>query len=86
MFGPFSVGNGLSGRYPHQNDGIEIADENMTLIADMGHIWPIFGRIGHMNLKLAIFGLNSLSENGSKYQKSEMLKIYVKIIMTNLNL
>ena len=66
---------GLSGCYPHKNDGTEIADENMTPIADIGHIWLISDRFGHMNLKLAIFGLNSLSENGSKYQKSQILII-----------
>ena len=67
---------GLSGCYPHQNDGTEIADEDMTLIADIGHIRLISDRFGHMNLKLAIFGLNSLSDFGSKYQKSEMSKIF----------
>ena len=66
---------GLSGCYPHQNDGTGIADEDMTPIADIGHIRLISDRFGHMNLKLAIFGLNSLSDFGSKYQKSEILKI-----------
>ena len=48
----------------------------MTPIADIGHNWLISDRFGHMNLKLAIFGLNSLSDFGSKYQKSEMSKIF----------
>ena len=53
----------------------EVADANVTLIAHIGHIGLISYRFCHMNLKLAIFGLNSLSENGSKYQKSQILII-----------
>ena len=67
------MGIGAIRMLPHQNDGTGKADEDMTLIADIGHIGLISDRFGHMNLKLAIFGLNSLSENGSKYQKSQIL-------------
>ena len=56
--GPFSVGNGAIRVLPHQNDGTEIADEDMTLIADMGHIRLISGRFGHMGLQMAKFGPN----------------------------
>ena len=30
----------------------------MICIADIGHIWPISGRFGHMGLQMAIFGQN----------------------------
>ena len=63
---------GLSGCYPHQNDGTGMADEDMTLIADMGHIRLISGPIRLMGLHMAIFGLNSLSEFGSICQISDI--------------
>ena len=49
-----------------------MADEDMTHIADIGHIRLISGRICLMGVKMAIFGLNSLSENGSKCHISDM--------------
>ena len=49
-----------------------MADEDMTFIADMGHIRLESGRFGHMNLKMAIFGLISLRENGSEYHISDI--------------
>ena len=63
---------GLSGCYPHQNDGTGMADEDMTFIADIGHIRLIFGRICLMVHKMAILGLISLKENGSKCHISDM--------------
>ena len=53
---------------------MDLHDEDMKFLADLGHIWLISGRIGLMSLQMAIFDQNL--ENDQIMAKIEIFSFF----------